>query len=135
LTPNLEEAIGPIFMEGRFIPSMATIAAAIKSSLEDIDPAFRLLFRDDIIAWYTSKSMAKSDSKTQDLEKQLGDRAAKNVAQVQVRIVECAPAKPPVDMKEIPTEPVNQKVRSLIEQATDPEKLCMMLPNSYQPWL
>jgi phosphatidylinositol kinase/protein kinase (PI-3 family) len=62
---------------------MSMAATAIKTSMEDIDSILRLLVRDDIVSWYTSKSMAKSDIKTQELENQLGDRVAKNVAVVQ----------------------------------------------------
>jgi transformation/transcription domain-associated protein len=92
--------------------------------------------RDDIIAWYTSKSMAKSDSKTQELEKQLHDRVLKNVSQVQIRMVECSHRRPSKDLtpENLPTDPVDKKVRSLLEEATKQEKLCQMLPN-YQPWL
>jgi len=138
-TPSLRETLGPMFLEGRFIPSMAMIAEAIKGVLDDLDPVLRLLLRDDIIAWYTSKSMAKSDSKTQELEKQLADRVSKNVGQIQVRTVECAPRLPATSNQDnsnntVPKEPVNRKVRTLIEQATSAERLCM-LPATYQPWL
>lgn len=136
LTRNLRTLIGPIFEAGRFVPAMATFAAAVKNHLEDIDPIFKLLMRDDIIAWYTSKSMAKSDSKTQELEKQLHDRVLKNVSQVQIRMVECSHRRPSKDLtpENLPTDPVDKKVRSLLEEATKQEKLCQMLPN-YQPWL
>jgi hypothetical protein len=136
LTRNLRTLIGPIFEAGRFVPAMATFAAAVKNHLEDIDPILKLLMRDDIIAWYTSKSMAKSDSKTQELEKQLHDRVLKNVSQVQIRMVECSHRRPPKDLtpENLPTDPVDKKVRSLLEEATNQEKLCQMLPN-YQSWL
>jgi len=136
LTRNLRELIGSIFEAGRFVPAMATFATAVKNHLEDIDPVLKLLMRDDIIAWYTSKSMAKSDAKTQELEKQLHDRVLKNVSQVQIRMVECSFRRPPKDLtpEKLPKDPVDKKVRSLVEEATNREKLCQMLPN-YQPWL
>ena len=136
LTRNLRELIGHTFEDGRFIPAMATFAAAVKNHLEELDPVLKLLMRDDIIAWYTSKSMAKSDSKTQELEKQLHDRVLKNVSSAQIRIVECSPRRPPKDLTpdNLPTDPVDKKVRSLIKEATNKENLCQMLPN-FQPWL
>ena len=136
LTRNLRELIGHTFEAGSFVPAMATFAAAVKNHLEELDPVLKLLMRDDIIAWYTSKSMAKSDSKTQELEKQLHDRVMKNVSSAQIRIVECSHRRPPKDLTpdNIPTDPVDKKVRSLIKEATNKENLCQMLPN-FQPWL
>jgi phosphatidylinositol kinase/protein kinase (PI-3 family) len=32
------------------------------------------------------------------------------------------------------TEPVDARVKELVKEATDPEKLCMM-PSNYQAWL
>ena len=113
---------------------MGIIAAALKEAQEELDPALRLLLRDDIVAWYTSKSMAKCDAKMQELEKQLIDRVARNVVQVQAKIAECTPqvSKGPEENRR--KEPVDVKVRNLVKEATDPKRLCMM-PSSYQAWL
>jgi hypothetical protein len=78
MTPNLKTILGLPFLNGRFVSAMTTVAEAVKSSKDEVDPVWRLLMRDDIVAWYC-KSMAKSDSKLQDLEKQLADRVSKNV--------------------------------------------------------
>jgi transformation/transcription domain-associated protein len=133
MTPNLREMVGPTMMEGRFLPSMAMTATAIKSKMEDIDAILRLLLRDDIVSWYTSKSMAKSDTKTQELEKQLADRVAKNVSLVQSKISECA-VKAPKSMETLPTNPVDQRVRDLLAEASSYEKLST-IESSFQPWL
>jgi len=134
MTPNLREMVGPIMMEGRFIPTMSMAATAIKSNMEDIDAILRLLVRDDIVSWYTSKSMAKSDSKTQELENQLADRVAKNVALIQSKISECAVKKAPSDVDKLPTQPVNQRVRDLLAEASSYDNLSTM-ESSFQPWL
>lgn len=134
LTPNLSEMIGPIMMDGRFIPSLSMAASAIKSSAEDIDSVLRLLIRDDIVSWYTSKSMAKSDIKTQELENQLVDRVAKNVAAIQAKFSDCSiprEAKGSLDLK---TQPVNQRVKELVREACSFETLSTM-ESSFQPWL
>lgn len=134
MTQNLREMIGPMMMEGRFVPSMAMTATAIKANMEDIDAILRLLVRDDIMSWYFSKSMAKSDSKTQELEKQLVDRVAKNVSLIQSKISECATKKVPKTLEKLPTQPVDQRVRNLLAAATSFERLSTM-ESSFQPWL
>lgn len=125
--------MGPHLLEGRFIPSMATVATAVTDQKDDIDSIFRLILRDDIVAWYTSKSTAKSDTKTQELEKQLSDRVVKNVSLVQARFAECNPIRK-IEKGKLGQEPVDMKVRKLLEEATNAENLCMM-PTSYQGWL
>ena len=97
-----------------------------------MDPILRLLMRDDIVAWYC-KSMAKSDSKLQELEKQLADRVTKNVSYLQARFSECAPKKTDAENKGV-NSPIDKKVRDLIAAASDPGKICM-LPTNYQGWL
>jgi phosphatidylinositol kinase/protein kinase (PI-3 family) len=78
MTPNLKTFLGLPFLNGRFVSAMTTVAEAVKNSKDEVDPVWRLLMRDDIVAWYC-KSMAKSDTKLQELEKQLADRVTKNV--------------------------------------------------------
>eukprot|EP00521_Asterionellopsis_glacialis_P009632 CAMPEP_0195288008 /NCGR_PEP_ID=MMETSP0707-20130614/4839_1 /TAXON_ID=33640 /ORGANISM="Asterionellopsis glacialis, Strain CCMP134" /LENGTH=1220 /DNA_ID=CAMNT_0040347823 /DNA_START=300 /DNA_END=3962 /DNA_ORIENTATION=+ len=133
MTPNIKNLIGNHLLEGRFTPSMATIAACVHDQREEIGSILRLILRDDIVSWYTSKSMAKSDTKTQELEKQLADRVTKNVSLVQARFSACKPNK----KKEngiLGRDAIDLKVRKLLEEATAPESLCMM-PTTYHPWL
>ncbi|KAI2509201.1 PI3/PI4 kinase-like protein [Fragilaria crotonensis] len=134
LTPNLNELIGPIMMDGRFIPSFSMAASAIKSNMEDIDSILRLLMRDDIVSWYTSKSMAKSDAKTQELENQLVDRVAKNVAAIQAKFSDCSVQREPKGALNLKTQPVNQRVKELVSEACSLEALSTM-ESSFQPWL
>lgn len=128
LTSNLANLIGYPLMDGHFAPSMARMALAMKQHRPDTSPIFRLLLRDDMIAYYT-RSTPKSDVKTQEMEKQLGDRIMKNVSMVQGKIGECAPA-----LASEGEEPVDKTVRTLVEAARSPENLCMM-PASFQGWL
>jgi len=83
MTPNLQAIVGLPLLNGRFIPSFLTVAETIKNYKEEMDPISRLLMRDGIVAW-CCKSMAKSDSKLQELERQLADRVSKNVSYLQV---------------------------------------------------
>lgn len=134
MTPNLQSLIGPLLLEGRFIPAMATVASALEQAHDDLEPALRLLLRDDIVAWYTSKSMAKSDSKMQELEKQLLDRIMRNAMHVQTKIMECAPNVAKGESNSSRKDPVDLKVKELVKEATDPRRQCMM-PSNYQAWL
>jgi transformation/transcription domain-associated protein len=136
LTPNIQTLIGRLLIDGRLIPSMGTVASALDKARDDLEAALRLLLRDDIVAWYTSKSMAKEDSKMQELEKQLLDRIMRNASSVQSKIAACAPkvTKGEEKAETLKTEPVDARVKELVKEATDPEKLCMM-PSNYQAWL
>lgn len=136
LTPNIQTLIGRLLIDGRLIPSMGTVASALDKAHDDLEAALRLLLRDDIVAWYTSKSMAKEDSKMQELEKQLLDRIMRNASSVQSKIAACAPkvTKGEEKAETLKTEPVDARVKELVKEATDPEKLCMM-PSNYQAWL
>lgn len=78
--------------------------------------------------------MAKSDVKTQELERQLADRVTKNVLQIQQKFGECAVGKVEKSGSEPPSTTVDRRVRKLLQQATDSENLCMM-PPSFHPWL
>jgi len=133
LTPNISSLIGFPLLDSRFTTSMGVIAEAVFSCREDIDPIFRLLMRDDLIAFYT-KSIAKSDSKTCEMEKQLMHSVARNVASLHGRFADCAPKYKKSYQEEDAKAPVDQRVRDLIEEARNSENLCMM-SGSYQGWL
>lgn len=131
MTPNIVATLGENYIHGIFLRSMAMIAAAVKQCKEEFDPILRLLMRDDILSWYT-KSQAKTDSKTQELERQLIERVSKNVYTLQTRIAECTPSsKTSGDLKS--NKPLDKRVHDLFESATDAQKLCMM-PASYHAW-
>jgi hypothetical protein len=130
MTPNIETALGEHYIQGLFIRTMAMISAAVKQHREEFDPVLRLLMRDDILAWY-SKSLAKTDSKTQELERQLTERVSKNVYTLQSRFAECSPSSKTIG--DLSSPPLDKRVVDLFEVATDPERLCMM-PASYHAW-
>ena len=132
MTQNLSEMVGVPFLNGRFISSFATVAEAVKNCKDEMDPILRLLMRDDIIFWYC-KSMAKSDAKLQELEKQLADRVSKNVSYLQARFAECS-LQGKKNGADAPEGPIDNKVRDLISIASNPSKLCIM-PTNYQGWL
>ena len=133
----MTEFIGPFLLEGVFITAFATISSAMNSKRSVLEPILHLLLRDDVMAWYISKSSAKNDQKMQEVERQLSDRTWSNVRFVQDRFEECAPRevhdaaseaiKPNID-------PIDIKVRSLVDAATSAEKLSMM-PAAYAAWL
>ena len=132
MTRNVQRLVGPLMLQGSFVPSMGSAAIAIRSYKEEVSSILCLLLRDDIVSWYTSKSSARSDVKTQELERQLLDRILKNVALVQSRLKECAPTI--VDHQVSGDDPIDKRIRELLERATSAEKLSKM-PITYQPWL
>eukprot|EP00532_Pseudo-nitzschia_australis_P004700 CAMPEP_0168201936 /NCGR_PEP_ID=MMETSP0139_2-20121125/23998_1 /TAXON_ID=44445 /ORGANISM="Pseudo-nitzschia australis, Strain 10249 10 AB" /LENGTH=812 /DNA_ID=CAMNT_0008127577 /DNA_START=496 /DNA_END=2934 /DNA_ORIENTATION=- len=136
MTPNIQRALGEHYIQGIFVRSMAMIAGAVKKHKEEFDPILRLLMRDDILAWY-SKPLAKTDSKTQELERQLIERVSKNVDTLQSRFSECSPQNSHGlygNINTSKTAPLDQRVNELVQAATDPEKLCMTRIG-YHGWL
>ncbi len=142
MTRNIQALLGKSFIDGIFIPSMASAAAAFVSNKKTLNPMFCLLLRDDIVAWYISKSQARTESKIQELERQLSDRVTKNVSSVQSRLEKLVPkvsneessVLPKVSINGINPEPIDMKLRQLISFATSSEHLCLM-PVSYHAWL
>lgn len=132
MTSNIQTLIGSLNMEGYFIPAFSSLASLINSHMKDFSPVLHLLLRDDMMSWYASKSAARTDSKTQDIERQLSDRVSKNFQRVHERIKNCSlqDDKPP----ENSIDPIDIKLRHLLTKSTAPETLCMMDPE-YQAWI
>ena len=133
MTRNIQEFIGPYLTKGVFIPSMASAASAIHANEKDLKPALQLLFRDDIVSWYVSKSSQREGAmrSTQELERQLIDRVTKNVSLAQGRIKECVPNKSQEKDKK---DEIDSATQRLFKLATAPENLSSM-PLSYCSWL
>jgi transformation/transcription domain-associated protein len=133
LTENISQVIGFPLLHGTFITTMSMIARAINDGRDDLDPIFRLLLRDDLIAYYT-KSMAKSDVKTVEMERQLTESVRRNVATLHTRFKECSFSSGRARHESNNEQPIDEKVRKLVEAAQDRENLCMM-PGRFQGWL
>ena len=137
MTRNIQTLVGTTgaMRDGVLIPGICSVASSLWEHKEEIDSVLRLLLRDDMISWYTSKSMARGDVETQELERQFADRIIKNVSLVRGRIDECVPK---LLLKSRETEKIetmiDTKVRCLIEIASAPEKLCLV-PTNFQGWL
>ena len=132
-TRNLQVALGPTLLDGTFIPAMGAMASALSSKSSELKISLCLLLRDDIISWYASKSFARGESETQELERQLDPRITRNAELIISRFQECSPhdaqSKPGND-----TTRVDSKLRDLIDVATSAETLCSA-SLSFQPWL
>mmetsp|Transcript_17876 Transcript_17876/g.38635 ORF Transcript_17876/g.38635 Transcript_17876/m.38635 type:complete len:139 (+) Transcript_17876:1379-1795(+) len=137
--PNLRpgvDRLGPTLC-GVFVPSFANISSAMHSKRSALEPILHLLLRDDVMAWYISKSSAKNDQKMQEVERQLSDRIWSNVRFVQDLFEECSPREVGDAAAEAITpnpDPIDIKVRSLVDAATSAEQLSFM-PAAYQAWL
>ena len=137
MTRNMTEFIGPFLLEGVLVPSFAITSSALHSQRSVLRPILHLLMRDDVMAWYISKSSAKNDQKMQDIERQLFDQMWKNVQFVQDCLEECCPREilnAGAEAVQPNPDPIDAKVRSLIDVATSAEKLSLM-PAAYHPWL
>jgi transformation/transcription domain-associated protein len=130
LTRNIESVIGPFLMKGIFTPAMVSGATAICSHEADLEQTLQLLFRDDIVSWYLSKSSG-SQRPMHELERQLSDRVRKNIYLVQNRLRECSV----IEFKRNETDvPIDDGVRKLISAATSIDNIAQM-PSTYAPWL
>ena len=145
MSRNIQELLGPLLLQGLFVPSMGIAAAALHARNDVLPSLLCLLLRDDIVHWYVSKSNARSDSKTRDLERQLMDRIQKNTTIAKRRLKECVPnaddesenveGKYDDDAaKDQKSGLIDEHVRELLKTSMDPGKLSKM-PGSYQPWL
>jgi transformation/transcription domain-associated protein len=137
LTRNISELIGPFLIEGVLVPSFVIISSALHAKRKVLEPILHLLLRDDVMAWYASKSSSKNDQKMQEVERQLSDRIRSNVRTVQDKFEECSTR----SVEDVTAEalkpnpdPIDVKVRCLINAATSTEKLSLM-PPTYHPWL
>lgn len=110
---------------------MSRTAQAVHDNRDVFESILKLLLRDDLTSFYT-KSIAKSDTKTQEMERQLMDRITKNTLTVKARFSECTPLVR--DPKKAARRPVDSRVRELLVASQDPAKLCMM-QGSFQAWL
>ena len=137
MTRSITEFIGPFMLEGVLVPSFAITSSALHLQQSTLKPILHLLMRDDILSWYTSKSSAKNDQKLQEVERQLSDQIWKNVRFVQDCFEECsmrAVENATAEAVSPNPDPVDVKVRSLIDAATSAERLSLM-PAAYHPWL
>lgn len=137
LTRNITEFIGPFCLEGIFVPTLGVIAAALNGRKNVLEPILHLLLRDDVMAWYISKSSPKNDQKMQEIERQLSDRIWSNVLSVQERFEECSPrvvSDTATEATKLNPNPIDSNLRFLIDAATSPNQLSQM-PPSFQPWL
>ena len=137
MTRNIQTFVGPnaAMMDGVLIPSICSVASSISDYKNEMDSVLRLLLRDDMISWYTSKAMARNDTETRELERQFSDRINKNVSLVRGRIEECLPEGSKNKAEVAGNESiVDAKVQSLIAKASHSETLCMASA-SFQGWL
>jgi transformation/transcription domain-associated protein len=129
ISPNIKQLIGFPLLSGHFLPSIAKAALAVNENKELVSPILNLLLRDDLTSFYT-KSIAKSDNKTQEMERQLMDRIVMNSSTVLKRFAECSPSFEDANAD----KSVDEKLKGLIAEAQDPTNVCMM-QGSYQGWL
>lgn len=133
LTRNIETFIGPFLLKGVFTPAMASAATAICANEADLEQTLQLLFRDDIVSWYISKSSG-TQRPIHELERQLSDRVRKNIYLVQNRLRECSILEFKGKENQKSNNPIDNGVQNLIAAATSIDNLSQM-SSTYAPWL
>lgn len=130
LTPSVSTAIGQPYLKSHFTVSIGASAGAIASAKDHFEPVLQIVLRDDLVG-FSTKSMAKSDSKTVELEKQLSDRFGKNVDRIMNRLIECSPR---THLDDDSADPIDSRIRNLVSQAQDKANLATM-SGSFHGWL
>jgi transformation/transcription domain-associated protein len=128
LTPNLQQFITPIGLEGSFTCCVSAIADALTSPDRDLHDFLEVFIRDELMTWQSviRKPMSGNNSRIRELVNQ-NVRMILNRAQV----LSCKTEREQTGDK---VEPMYQTILDLISQATNPLKLAQMDIN-YLPQL
>lgn len=136
LTRNISTLLGPWLIDGVFAATVTAAAACLARNQDLMKNVLPLFVRDDLVAWHVglSRSQWFSDQDQQRVEFQLRDRVSVNIRQMLKRVHGLMPSSShhnPAQPDE--PSPVNSKVLSLVESATDPSLLANM-PPIWHPW-
>ncbi|KAK9451927.1 uncharacterized protein V1518DRAFT_41913 [Limtongia smithiae] len=121
LTPNLQNLMGPVAMEGLFSPAMMIFARCLTKPEFDLEQYLALFVRDEIISWFAFQHRpCAQDQQLQELVKANVDAILKKTSSL------AQPGKG--------TIPANQSVIDLVAQAVNPKHLAAT-DNAFMPYL
>eukprot|EP00963_Diacronema_lutheri_P006687 scaffold587_cov339-Pavlova_lutheri.AAC.11 len=128
LTRNLQTFFTPFGVEGTFLASFASAAEACQQAKDGFDSFLHLFLRDEIMAWAHRRTMVQDFDLSEGSLNQIVRDSADNIWK---RVKVCLPqaGSCPEDSHEHGQE----KVIELVQNATDPSKLCRMDP-TWHPW-
>ncbi|RUP49800.1 hypothetical protein BC936DRAFT_141434 [Jimgerdemannia flammicorona] len=128
LTPNIQNFITPVGVEGMFTSSLMAVARCLTEPEFELDQYLSIFIRDELVTWHSINHKPANDQ-------QLREHVARNVDYVlkKTQFLSCKMEREKVKAVNSNT-PVNQSIIDLISQAGNPQKLAQM-ECTWMPWL
>lgn len=117
LTPNLQNFMTPVGMEGIFTSAIMAIARALIEAEFDFSQYIPVFVREELLLWHNMPSQRLSDEA-------LKEKVLQNVEHLSRRaqVLACSDEREGMNSK-LMNAPVTQTLLGLIAQATNPQKL------------
>ncbi|OBZ88491.1 Transcription-associated protein 1 [Choanephora cucurbitarum] len=125
-TPNIQEFITPIGVEGLFTSCLMATARCLTEPEFELDQYLCLFVRDELATWHLANHRSVTDI-------QFRERINTNVLQVQTK-TQFLSCKADREKTLNAGKPLNQNVIDLISQASNPQKMAQM-ECTWMPWL
>ncbi|RCI06399.1 hypothetical protein CU098_004433, partial [Rhizopus stolonifer] len=125
-TPNIQEFITPIGVEGLFTSCLMATARCLTEPEFELDQYLCLFVRDELATWHLANHRSVTDA-------QFRERINTNVLQVQTK-AQFLSCKADREKTLNAGKPLNQNVIDLISQASNPQKMAQM-ECTWMPWL
>ncbi|KAG1145231.1 hypothetical protein G6F37_006937 [Rhizopus arrhizus] len=125
-TPNIQDFITPIGIEGPFASSLMATARCLTEPDFQLDQYICLFVRDELATWHLANHRSVTDV-------QFRERVNSNVLQVQTK-AQFLSCKADREKTLSAGKPLNQNVIDLISQASNPQKMAQM-ECTWMPWL
>ncbi|KAI7899883.1 uncharacterized protein BX663DRAFT_576399 [Cokeromyces recurvatus] len=125
-TPNIQEFITPIGIEGLFTSCLMATARCLTEPEFQLDQYLCLFVRDELATWHLANHRSVNDT-------QFRERINTNILQVQTK-AQFLSCKADCEKTLSAGKPINQNVIDLISQASNPQKMAQM-DCTWMPWL
>ncbi|KAI9481535.1 MAG: hypothetical protein EXX96DRAFT_217391 [Benjaminiella poitrasii] len=125
-TPNIQEFITPIGIEGLFTSCLMATARCLTKPEFELDQYLCLFVRDELATWHLANHRSVNDA-------QFRERINTNILQVQTK-AQFLSCKADREKTLSAGKPINQNVIDLISQASNPQKMAQM-DCTWMPWL
>ncbi|KAI8367767.1 hypothetical protein BD560DRAFT_353389 [Blakeslea trispora] len=125
-TPNIQEYITPVGIEGPFTSCLMSIARSLVNPELDLEEYLSLFVRDELTTWYMSNHTPVKDV-------QIRNQIQSNVNQIVAR-AQFLSCNDDNEKAAHTDKPVNQNIIDLISQASNPQKLAQM-ECTWMSWL
>lgn len=153
-TPNIQNFITPIGIEGVFTSSLMAVARCLTEPEFELDQYLSIFIRDELVTWHTMNHRPITDT-------QLRERITTNVFQIlkRTQFLSCRTERDKVNVVSMhniacsicdwlyanylvtvflqavhANKPANQSIIDLISQASNPQKMAQM-ECTWMPWL